>query len=209
MKSSVWSWVLGLLGAGLLILLFMQDLLIDLHLGMIGSLLLLIAAWAALLLGTQRRGDDDYASEERTVSLAEKENWAALFFTAFVGVFLASEFNVIAAATSAGELRGLGKVVTTTLIAWIIISTVLRQRSSQRVARDERDREIRQRADAAAHTIICIAVIGLAVTLGLSPIARLGWATPLLIAHLLILALIVSSFVGHALAAHSYWQDRR
>ncbi|MFZ2236941.1 MAG: hypothetical protein WBP11_15760 [Dokdonella sp.] len=209
MKSSIWLWVLVPFGVGLLVLLSTQGLLIDRHLGVIGSLLLLVTAWVLLWLGTRGLWDKGQENQQSTISLAEKETWAALFFTAFVGIFLASELNVIAFASSAGELRGLGKVVTMTVIAWIILSAVLRQRSGQRVKSDERDREIQRRADAAGHTAICLLVIIIAVTLGLTPVSRLAWATPLLIANLLILALIVSSLVSLAIAASAYWRDRR
>jgi phosphatidylglycerophosphate synthase len=90
-----------------------------------------------------------------------------------------------------------------------VVSQVLQWRWKDAVLADERDRDIAVRAAAWGRMATVVAVIGIAVTLGLTPAARLAWATPIVIAHLLIFALVVSCLVEYAVSGVSYWQDRR
>lgn len=203
MKRLSWMWMLLPFIAGVLLMTTTPNRWIGSDLGAMGSAICLLSVWIALWLASRQR-----EASTSSVSLAEKENWIAFFYTAALALFIASDLNVIAEAQSANQLAGLGKAVVAMLIGWIVLSAVVRQRSNQRVKRDERDRELQQRADAVSHTTICVIVVGLAIALGFSPVNKLTWFTPLLIAHLLILALIVANFVGHAFAAWAYWRDR-
>ncbi len=204
MERLSWMWMLLPFLVGVLLMTTTPNRWIGADLGVLGSSITLVSVWIALWLASRQREESP-----SSVSLAEKENWVALFYTGALALFIASELDVIAQASSVYQLAGMGKVIVATLIGWIVLSSVIRQRSSQRVKHDERDGELQRRADTVSHTAICVTVIGLAVTLGFSPANRLAWFTPLLIAHLLMLALIVASFTGHASAAWAYWNDRR
>jgi hypothetical protein len=55
-------------------------------------------------------------------------------------------------------------------------------------------------------TVVAMHII--AVTLVLPPAARLAWATPLVVGHVLILALVVSCLVEYAVTVVAYRRDR-
>lgn len=204
MKRLSWMWTLLPFLIGVLMLCATPNPWIDTDLGAAGSAISLISVWIALWLASSQR-----ETLPLDISLAEKENWISLFYTGALALFLASELDVIGVASSPRQLAGMGKVIVAMLIGWAVLSSVIRQRSSQRIKRDERDRQLQRHADAVSHTAICVIVVALALTLGLSPMNRLAWFTPLMIAHLLILALIVASVAGHSYAAWAYWRDRR
>ena len=46
-------------------------------------------------------------------------------------------------------------------------------------------------------------------TTGFSPAAKLAWAPPPMVAHLLIVGLVLSCLVEYGVTAVSYWRDRR
>jgi uncharacterized membrane protein len=94
------------------------------------------------------------------------------------------------------------------LIAWIVLSWIMRARWKGEVQEDERDRDIAALASGWGRGALVFCVIAIAVTLGLSPAEKLAWATPLVVANMLVLALIWSSLFEHAAAAVHYWRDR-
>ena len=51
--------------------------------------------------------------------------------------------------------------------------------------------------------------LALAVTLGLSPVERLAWATHFMIANLLVFALMWGWLCEYVATAMLYWRDRR
>jgi uncharacterized membrane protein len=103
----------------------------------------------------------------------------------------------------------IGRNIALLAIAWAILSQVLHVRWRGKVQEDERDREIEARAGVSARLTLSVYAIGLAVMFGFSPIAKLAWAPPPMIAHLLVIGLILSCLVEYAVTALSYWRDRR
>jgi uncharacterized membrane protein len=166
-----------------------------------GTGLLLVTAWFGLWMSTRIP-----ANREASVSPGEVRQWVALAFTGAIAAFLVASADTIARAEGTSDLRGIGRTVAMLVIGWVLFSAVLRQRAHAGVQEDERDRQVQRRADRGSHTTICLLVIALALTLGLSPSDRLAWATPIVIAHLLVLALVVASLSGCIIAI---WQYRR
>lgn len=172
-------------------------------LGSFGAALLVLTAWAGLYLAVRNPAVDS------TLSPAEQKNGVALLFAACIAAILLAEVDTIVNATTIRELRGVGRVIVALMIGWLVFGAVLRQRFGAAVQEDERDRWVQRRADAAAHGTTMFLLMGLAVTLAFSPVSRLGWARPLLIAHLLVTVMVVASLVGCLVAAWLYWRDRR
>src|SRR5690606_22283618 len=130
----------------------------------------------------------------------EQRRWVALVFTALIGVLMLAKAEVFARAGSVADLREVGRPIGLFLAGWAIFSALLRQRFGARVVDDERDRAVELAADRWSHRVLAFAVVGIAVTFGLSPAARLPWATPIATAHLLVFALLCSSLVGSVVA---------
>lgn len=74
---------------------------------------------------------------------------------------------------------------------------------------DERDRESAARAAGWGHGALVSIVIVYALLLGFSPAVKLQWASHLMIADMLVLALMWSCLFGHAAAALLYMRDRQ
>lgn len=171
--------------------------------GATGTALLLLTAWAGLWLASRIPVD-----AESSVSPAEVRQWVALAFTAVIAAFLLFNADTILVATTIADLRGIGRTCVLLIIAWAIFSSILRQRAQSGVQEDERDRRIEWQADRWSHGVICVLVIAVAVTLGLSPPDTLGWARPIVIAHLLILALVMANVAGCVAAIVLHWRER-
>ena len=107
------------------------------------------------------------------------------------------------------DANAVGRNLAMLLVAWALISSTLRHRWKAHVQEDERDREIHVRACQWAYSALVVGIVGLALMFGFSPVARLQWATPLMIANSLIFMLMVSSLVSYFVAGVSYWRDRR
>jgi uncharacterized membrane protein len=105
-------------------------------------------------------------------------------------------------------VRGIPRDLVMLLIAWIVLSWIVRARWKDEVQEDERDRDIAARASGWGRGALVFCVIAIAVTLGVSPPQKLAWATPLTVAHMLVLALVWSSLFEYAAAAVQYWRDR-
>lgn len=173
-------------------------------LGAMGAGLLVLTAWAGLWMSSRLT-----ANADSPVSPGEQKNGVSLLFTASIlGVMFAAK-DTIASATSMAETNGLGRVAVALVIGWLVFGDLLRQRLGAQVQEDERDRWVERRSDSAAHGMTVFLLIGLAVSLAASPSSRLLWATPIVIAHLLIAVLVLANLVGCCVAAWLYWQDRR
>lgn len=197
--------VVGLALVAFWVLLAGPEEILGLDLGGFGIGLSALVAWLAIHgISAAPRGELD-----ETVSPGEWKAWIGAGFSALVVGYLLTKADVIADATDLRDLGRIGRNIVLLIIAWAVVSQVLQWRWKGAVLADERDREIEVRAAQWGHTSTCVAVIGIAVTLGLTPAARLAWATPIAIAHLLILALVVSSLVEYAVSGVSYWRDRR
>lgn len=169
----------------------------------IGTALLLLTTWMGLWWSTRMPADPESA-----IPPGEVRAWVALVFTAVIAALLVSGSERILEAQSIADLRGIGRTIAMLIIGWIIFSSVLRQRARAGVQEDERDRDIERRGQSWAHSTTCFLVISLAVTLGLAPSERLDWARPIVVAHLLIFLLVLSSLVGYLVTAWLYRRDR-
>ncbi|TNJ34224.1 hypothetical protein [Arenimonas terrae] len=173
--------------------------------GGFGFGLLVLVAWAAVHgISAAPRTELDEA-----VSPGEWRAWIGVGFTLGVMAYLLAKADVIA---GAGDLRDVGRIgrnIVLLLITWAVVGQVLQWRWKGKVLEDERDREIEVRAAGWARCALVFCVIGIAVTLGLTPAAHLAWATPIMLAHLLVFALVWHSLVEYAVTALSYWRDRR
>lgn len=173
--------------------------------GGFGFGLLVLVAWGAVHgISAAPRGELDDA-----VSPGEWRAWVGLGFTLVVAAYLLLKADVIAGATDARDLGRIGRNIVLLLVTWAVISQVLRWRWKGKVLEDERDRDIEVRAAGWGRCALVFVVIGLAAMFGLSPVERLAWATPIVIAHLLVFALVWGSLVEYAVTAISYWRDRR
>ena len=175
--------------------------------GTTGMVLLTGTAWVALYLVSRIPRSDT----EGEVAPGEWKAWvgvgfmvvAVSYFLAHVGVFVAD------GPWNNPDANAVGRNLVMLLIAWTILSSVLKSRWQGVVEEDERDREITRRAEAWGYGALGVYVIGLALMLGFSPAERLQWATHFMIGNLLVLSLMVACLFEHAARAIQYWQDRR
>ncbi|ANB18078.1 hypothetical protein [Dokdonella koreensis] len=171
--------------------------------GALGAGVLLAVAAAGLWFAS--RIPDDGAS---TLSPGEQKRWVALAFTGLIGGLMLFNAGIFAGARTMAELENIGRPIAMLLVGWLIFGSVLRQRFGSAVQEDERDTEVVRAADDASQVALYLAVIAVAVTLGLTPPARLAWASPIAIANLLMFALVFAGFVGHVVALRRYRRDR-
>lgn len=171
--------------------------------GPLGAMLLLGATWVGLWLASRIPDDADAAA-----SPGEQRRWVALVFTTAIGALMLAKAEVFAAAQSVADLRDVGRTIGMLLAGWAIFGAILHHRIGARVQVDERDRVVEANADAWSHGALACAVIGYAVLFGFSPADRLRWATPIVIANLLMFALVWSCFVGGVVAVWRYRRDR-
>ncbi|MGE3103956.1 MAG: hypothetical protein AB7K14_01775 [Lysobacterales bacterium] len=197
--------LVALAGIALWLLLAGPDRLLGLDSGNLGVALAATVAWGSIYgVSVAPRG-----ALEESVSPGEWDAWIGLGFTVLVAVYLLAKADVIAAAADRRDLGAIGRSIVMLLIAWGILSWTLASRWKQQVTEDERDREIAVRAAGWGRGALVFGVIGLIVLFGFSPADRLSWATPLVVANLLILVLVAGSIVEYAVIGASYWRDRR
>lgn len=171
--------------------------------GVTGSALLVAAAVIGLWLASRIPGD-----AEEKASPGEQKRWVALAFTVLIGAVMLLKADVFAQASSVADLRDVGRPIGIFLVGWVIFSALLSQRFGARVQEDERDRAVEASADAWSHGALAFTIVGIAVMFGFSPAERLAWATPIVIANLLMFALLWSCFVGSVVALVLYRRDR-
>jgi uncharacterized membrane protein len=179
--------------------------LLGIDVGGFGFGLTVLVAWAAMHgISVAPRGELD-----ELVSPSEWRAWIGLGFSLLVGAYLFAKGDVIASVTDYRDLGKIGRNVVLLVIAWAVVSQVLAWRWKGRVLEDERDREIAVRAANWGRGATTLVVFGIAVMLGLSPAAKLAWATHLVLAHLLVFALVWGSVTEYAVTALSHWRGRR
>jgi uncharacterized membrane protein len=197
--------VVALAGVAFWMLLAGPDQTLGIDLGGFGFGLMVLVAWLAVHgISAAPRGELDDA-----VSPGEWRAWIGLGFTLVALAYLLAKADLIVGATNLRDLRGIGRNLVLLLVSWAVVSQVLQWRWKGKVLEDERDREIEVRAAVWARFALVFVVIGIAVTLALSPPATLAWATHIAIAHLLVFALVWHGLVEYAVTAISYWRDRR
>lgn len=175
--------------------------------GNAGMALLVTTAWTSLYaISRMPRGEG-----ERAISPGEWKAWIGLgFMLVAIGYFLAN----LPVFTHGGpadnpDANRIGRNLVMLLIAWTVLSGVLKSRWQGAVQEDERDRQIEAHALHWGYGAISVYVIALALLLGFSPPDRLQWASHFMIGNLLVLSLMVACGFEYAAKAVLYWQDRR
>lgn len=173
--------------------------------GGFGFGLLVLVAWGsvhAITVAPRNELDD-------AVSPGEWKAWVGFGFTLAVMAYLLVKSDVIAAAAGLRDTGRIGRNIVLLLVSWAVIAQVLEWRWKGKVLEDERDLDIQRRAAGWARGALVVVLVGLAVMFGLSPADRLAWATPMVVAHLLVFALVWHCLVEYFVTAVSYWRDRR
>jgi uncharacterized membrane protein len=172
--------------------------------GSLGSAGLLLSIWSGLYLWSRLP-----ASTARIAAPGERQALIALCATVLIAAYFGWTLYRIGANVDLHEqeARAMGRVISLMVIAWLVFATIQRRRESG-VVDDERDRSIRASACNASHTVLVLALIAAILLLGFLPHALAATTTPLLIAHGLIGALILSGLVEHATSLVLYRRDR-
>ncbi|NYZ62643.1 hypothetical protein [Luteimonas deserti] len=204
-----WSWMglLILAGVALWMLVAGRTTRVGIDIGMLGSVWLLGTAWLALYTAsTMPRGE-----LEQGIAPGEWQAWIGTVFMCVATLYFVSKLHVFGSESipHAPQSRVVVRNLVVLLIAWTVLSRVLVARWNGHVQSDERDRDIEARAAGWGRAALVSAMVALAVTLGLSPVERLDWATHFMIANLLILLLMCGWLVEYAATAVLYWHDRR
>jgi uncharacterized membrane protein YidH (DUF202 family) len=175
--------------------------------GQAGTALLVTVAWVSMYAVSRLpQGELDAAA-----SPAEWKAWiGAGFMLVAVGYFLA-KIEVFAAAKVLGDpdASAVARNLVLLLVAWTILSSVMASRWKGEVEEDERDRAIAARAAGIGRIALIVCVIGLAVTLGLSPAEKLQWANHFLVANLLVMAVMWGCLFEYVSGAVLHWRARR
>lgn len=175
--------------------------------GHIGFVLMSVTAWGSLY-GLYRWPRNEL---DTVISPGEWRAWIGTLFMAMLTTYMLAAAYVSKGASLA-ESPYAGRVggnVAMMFIAWIVVYSVLEKRWQGQVLEDERDREINRIAGSWGSGALAACIIGIAVTLGLSPAEKLAWAKPPMIAHMLIFSLLWGALVQCAVTAIQYWRDRR
>lgn len=202
--------LLGLLGvAGLAFWLLVAGpaTLLGVDTGNAGMALLVTAAWTSLYaISRMPRGEGEHA-----ISPGEWKAWIGLgFMLVAIGYFLANrQMFTHGGPVDNPDANRIGRNLVMLLIAWTVLSSVLKSRWQGAVQEDERDRQFESAASRWGYGAISAYVIALALLLGFSPADRLQWATHFVIGNLLLLSLMVACLFEYAAKSVYYWRDRR
>lgn len=136
----------------------------------------------------------------------EQEVWHGLASTSLIGAQMLTALLVAGPAMqmhSAASNR-LG-AMTWTLIGGALLSWYILHR--REVVKDERDRAIDARATSISAITLALSIIGISIALGFNPPERLQPMTHAFLANVLMLTLVFSSLVRHALQLWGYRRD--
>lgn len=175
--------------------------------GNAGMALLIAVAWTSMYAVSRLRPGE----LGQVASPSEWQAWIGTGFMLLAIAYFAAKLHVFSAGPIGAnpDAAAVGRNLVMLLIAWTILSRVLRSRWQGEVQEDERDREIAVQAAGWGRAALVVIVIGLVVMLGLSPTATLQWATHLMIANLLVMALMWGCLFEYAASALFYLRDRR
>ena len=136
----------------------------------------------------------------------EREVWHGLASTSLIGAQIATSlyFAGPALALHSAAAHHLGRT-TWTLIGGAVLSWYLLHRREP--LEDERDLAIQSRAQKTAATVLAVLIITVSVTLAFNPPERLAPLSYAFIANVLMLLLVISSLVRHAVELWSYQRD--
>lgn len=199
--------MLGVAGLATWLLVAGPGELLGIDAGNAGMALLIGTAWVALYLVTRFPRSE----AEGAISPGEWKAWVGVgFMLVAIGYFL-SHLQVFVAGGpwDNPEANVVGRNLVMLLVAWTVLSSVLKSRWQGEVEEDERDRAITRSAEGWGYGAMTVYVIGLALLLGFSPADRLQWASHFMIGNLLVLSLMVACLFEHAVRAVQYWQARR
>ena len=208
MKLQRWGFPVLLLVAGLALWLLLAgpSELLGFDTGKVGMVLLVTAAWVSLLaVRSLPHGELD-----RAISPGEWKAWVGVVFMAIAVAYFLARIRVFGGAGVPfnPEAAAVGRNLVLLLVAWAVLSSVIASRWKGQVQEDERDREIANQARGWGRGALIACVIGLAVTLAFSPAWKLQWASHMMIANLLVLALMWGCLFEYAATAVAYWRER-
>lgn len=197
--------LLGLAGVASWMLVAGPSRLLGIDSGHLGMAMLVSTAWFALY-AISRLPRDAIAQ----VSPGEWKAWVGLGFMVVAVGYFVSHLQVFTVGGPADNPHAnrIGSHLIMLLIAWTVLSSVLKSRWQGEIEEDERDRQIAVRSQRWAHGAVSAYVIGLALLLAFSPADRLQWATHFRVGNLLVLGLMVASAIEHATRASLYVRDR-
>ncbi len=200
--------ILAVAGVALWLLIGGTGRVFGIEVGTFGAILLVTIAWTSLYAVSALPKNGEF---ERQVSPGEWRAWIGVGFMAIALVYFLAKLPLFQgeAFGRAYHASAVGRNLVLLLIAWTVLEGLLSQRWKDRVQADERDRQIRMRADRGGHTALVVALVTLAVSLGFAPADRLAWASHFMIANLIVAALMFGWLVEYLIMARQYWQDRR
>ena len=193
--------------AGLWLLLAGPSKVLGVDTGSAGVALLVTVTWVSLYaIGSMPNGGLDNA-----ISPGEWRAWIALGFTAAIAAYAVANAHLFQGPPlwQNPDANRVGRNIALLAIAWAILTQLLQARWRGKVQEDERDRAIEAQASSWARISLSVYAIGLALMLGFSPAAKLAWAPPPMVAHLLVVGLVLSCLVEYGVTAVAYWRDRR
>ena len=173
--------------------------------GLLNGTVVLALGWATLY-GWWRVADQ----ADALFSRSELYAGIGFTFTLAVAVVFFWKFRMLGwNADSFAESRSsMGRAMVMLLIAWAVFRSVIEHRRGAQVERDERDRQIQERAQAHSHVALVVFVIALIVHLGVFPEHFVSPVTGPNVAHWLIGTLIVAALAEHASVLVQYRRDR-
>jgi hypothetical protein len=175
--------------------------------GTLGMMLLTASAWGLLYIVSQ-------TPREALLRSASPAEWKARIgagFTAVAIAYFLAKMHVFndAVLPQNPHANAVGGNLVLLLIAWTILSSVLASRWKGAVEEDERDREIAVMAAGWGRGALIFSIVGLAATLGLTPVDRLEWATPPMIGNMLVFALMWGWLCEYVATLIHYSSDRK
>ena len=203
--NRLWFLLLPLAAFGLWSMLASPRALFGIDPGPLGMFALVASTVAALLLLSR--------TPRERLDGASPTEWKAWIGTGFmlVGVlyFLSRASLFVDGHWGDPHAGAVARNLVLLLVAWVVLSQVVAARWKGRVQEDERDRRIEADASEWGRGGLVFCVIALAVLFGFSPADRLQWATPFVVANLLVFALMWGWLVEYAATVAMYVRDRR
>lgn len=172
--------------------------------GLLNGTVVLALGWATLY-GWWRVADD----ADRLFSRSELFAGIGFTFTLAVAVVFFWKFRALGwnAESFAESRSSMGRAIVMMLIAWAVFRSVIEHRRGAQVDADERDRQIKQRAEGHSHVALVVFVIALILHLGVFPEHFISPVTGPNVAHWLIGALILAALAEHVSALVQYRRD--
>jgi uncharacterized membrane protein len=207
MRRWVWLALVLLAGLALWLLLAGPAKVLGFDPGKLGMVLLVGTAWISLYAVSRI----PHGQLEAVVSPGEWRAWVGFGFTLVAILYFLSKVSVFGygPAWNNPDASAVARNLVMLLIAWAVLSSVMRSRWKGVVQQDERDRDIEKHASRWGREALIVVIVGLAVMLGFSPAEKLQWATHFMIANLLVFALMCGWSCEYAATVIYYWRDRR